>query len=144
MFFSLTKIIIVHASLSFCCLVISPHFCTSVVSYSCLGTEVFMITIFACFQGSFSDQYGRARVLIISLFACTISYLALAFSDTILLLVISRVLSGEGGRRFSSRCSRCINIQCSGTLLYTSKCMHGMNQTEAEYSRHARGPKEQV
>ena len=29
----------------------------------------------------------------------------------------------------------------SGT---TSKCMHGMNQTEAEYSRLARGPKEQV
>ena len=26
----------------------------------------------------------------------------------------------------------------------TSKCMHGMNQTEAEYSRLARGPKEQV
>ena len=29
-------------------------------------------------------------------------------------------------------------------LIATSKCMHGMNQTEAEYSRLARGPKEQV
>ena len=26
----------------------------------------------------------------------------------------------------------------------TSKCMHGMNQTETEYSRLARGPKEQL
>ncbi|XP_043226607.1 major facilitator superfamily domain-containing protein 9-like [Amphibalanus amphitrite] len=45
--------------------------------------------------GSFSDQYGRARVLIISLLACTVSYLTLAFSETILLLVISRVLAGS-------------------------------------------------
>ena len=29
-------------------------------------------------------------------------------------------------------------------MFHTSKCMHDMNQTEAEYSRHARGPKEQV
>ena len=28
--------------------------------------------------------------------------------------------------------------------LLVSKCMHGMNQTEAECSRLARGPKEQV
>ena len=25
-----------------------------------------------------------------------------------------------------------------GTFRYTSKCMHGMNQTEAEYSRHGK------
>ena len=24
------------------------------------------------------------------------------------------------------------------TVFYTSKCMHGMNQTEAEYSRHGK------
>ncbi|XP_037079213.1 major facilitator superfamily domain-containing protein 9-like [Pollicipes pollicipes] len=45
--------------------------------------------------GSLSDQYGRSPVLLVSLFACCISYLVLAFSETIIMLVIARVLSGS-------------------------------------------------
>ena len=65
----------------------------------------------------------------------------------------SQPLSAEGSERLNGRHPALIKVGSSSlsqvdefTIGYwTSKCMHGMNQTEAEYPRCiARGPKQQV
>ena len=61
------------------------------------------------------------------------------FDIWILMMLVSRVLiEVPTSRRIPD-----INFINLGNN-NTSKCMHGMNQTETEYSRHGKGPKEQV
>ena len=46
------------------------------------------------FWGRLSDSIGRKKVLIISLIGSSISYVMLAFAETLTMVIISRVLSG--------------------------------------------------
>ena len=48
----------------------------------------------APFWGRLSDSIGRKKVLIISLFGSAMSYVLLAFADTLELVILSRVFSG--------------------------------------------------
>ena len=46
------------------------------------------------FWGRLSDSIGRKKVLIISLIGSSISYVMLAFAETLTMVIISRILSG--------------------------------------------------
>ncbi|MHC1737423.1 MAG: MFS transporter [Ignavibacteriaceae bacterium] len=47
--------------------------------------------------GSLSDSYGRKNVIVVTLFINAAGYLLFAFTDSFLLLLISRVICGIGG-----------------------------------------------
>ena len=47
--------------------------------------------------GRFSDKYGRRPALLIGLGASAIAYVIFAYSDSILLLFLSRIVQGAGG-----------------------------------------------
>ncbi|HLQ36996.1 MAG TPA: MFS transporter [Planctomycetota bacterium] len=47
--------------------------------------------------GRFSDKFGRRPALLIALGASVLAYLVFAFSDSLLLLLLSRIVQGAGG-----------------------------------------------
>ena len=47
----------------------------------------------APFWGRVSDSIGRKKVIIISLFGSTMSYILLAFADTLTLVILSRAFA---------------------------------------------------
>ncbi|MFK7742993.1 MAG: MFS transporter [Planctomycetota bacterium] len=51
----------------------------------------------APFWGRCSDRFGRRPVLLAALAASTLAYLLLAFSDSLWLLLLSRIVQGMGG-----------------------------------------------
>ncbi len=53
--------------------------------------------LFAPMIGNLSDQYGRRKIILISLFGFFIDYLFLAFSDSLLWLFIGRIICGVAG-----------------------------------------------
>jgi len=62
-------------------------------------TFAYAITQFVCAPliGNLSDKYGRRPIILISLFAFSLDYLLLAFSPTIILLFIGRIIAGLTG-----------------------------------------------
>lgn len=53
--------------------------------------------VFSPFWGRFSDRYGRRPALLIGLSASAIAYVVFAFSGTLWLLFLSRIIQGAGG-----------------------------------------------
>ena len=73
-----------------------------------LGAGSFMVTVMvvsftaaqllsAPLWGRFSDKYGRRPALLVGLGAAAIAYVVFAFSNTIWLLLLSRIVQGAGG-----------------------------------------------
>lgn len=73
-----------------------------------LGAGSFMVTVMvvsftaaqllsAPLWGRFSDRYGRRPALLVGLGAAAIAYVVFAFSNTIWLLLLSRIVQGAGG-----------------------------------------------
>jgi DHA1 family tetracycline resistance protein-like MFS transporter len=58
--------------------------------------------IFAPIIGNLSDQFGRRKVLLVSLFGFGIDYLILAFAPNITWLFIGRILAGITGASFTT------------------------------------------
>jgi DHA1 family tetracycline resistance protein-like MFS transporter len=58
--------------------------------------------IFAPIIGNLSDQYGRRKVLLISLFGFGIDYIILALAPTITWLFIGRIIAGITGASFTT------------------------------------------
>lgn len=81
---------------------ILPTFAVNVlkVEETAIGAVIavysFVTFIFNPIIGSLSDKYGRRPVILITLLINAIGYVVLAFSNTFLILVISRVISGIG------------------------------------------------
>ncbi|HKP28057.1 MAG TPA: MFS transporter [Gemmatimonadales bacterium] len=53
--------------------------------------------LFSPFWGRFSDRYGRRPALLIGLSASAIAYVVFAFSGSLWLLFLSRIIQGAGG-----------------------------------------------
>ncbi len=62
-----------------------------VLAYS--GVQFFM----APFWGGMSDRFGRRPILILGLVGSAFAYLVFAYADSLLLLLLSRMLGGVGG-----------------------------------------------
>ncbi len=58
--------------------------------------------LFAPILGNLSDQYGRRKILLISLFGFGVDYIILALSPTITWLFIGRILAGITGASFTT------------------------------------------
>ncbi|MBL7831840.1 MAG: MFS transporter, partial [Saprospiraceae bacterium] len=58
------------------------------------GSYALMNFLFSPIWGNLSDRIGRKPVILISLFITACSYLLFAFSKTLTLLLISRVIAG--------------------------------------------------
>lgn len=58
--------------------------------------------LFGPVMGSLSDRYGRRPILLISLGAMGIDYLAMAMAPTILLLLIARIISGIASATYAT------------------------------------------
>ncbi len=52
---------------------------------------------FAPIWGRFSDRYGRRPVILIGLAITAVAYVVFGLADTILVLLVSRVIQGMGG-----------------------------------------------
>ena len=61
----------------------------------------FMPFLFASFWGGLSDRYGRRPIMLVSIFITALAYVFFAHATTILLLFISRGLSGFGAANLS-------------------------------------------
>ena len=61
----------------------------------------FMQFLFASFWGGLSDRYGRRPIMLTSIFITAMAYVFFAHATTILLLFISRGLSGFGAANLS-------------------------------------------
>ena len=63
-----------------------------------LSAAVFSVLVFLCspIWGSMSDRYGRRPVIIISVIISAISYVIFAHAGTVLMLFLSRILTGIG------------------------------------------------
>src|SRR5262245_38616071 len=51
----------------------------------------------APFWGRFSDRYGRRPALIVGLFASAVAYVIFAYSTSLWMLFLSRLVQGSGG-----------------------------------------------
>ncbi len=58
--------------------------------------------IFGPFWGTLSDRLGRRPIILVSILVTALSYVLIGFSDSILLLFISRSLSGVGSANISA------------------------------------------
>ena len=58
--------------------------------------------LFSPLVGSLSDKYGRRPILLFSLFGLGIDYIFMAFSPTLILLFIGRIVAGIGGASFTT------------------------------------------
>ena len=58
--------------------------------------------LFSPLVGSLSDRFGRRPILLISLFGLSIDYIFQAFSPTIALLFIGRIIAGIAGASFTT------------------------------------------
>jgi multidrug resistance protein len=61
----------------------------------------FMQFLFASFWGGLSDRFGRRPIMLVSIFITALAYVFFAHATTILLLFISRALSGFGAANLS-------------------------------------------
>ena len=66
------------------------------------GSYALMNFLFSPIWGNLSDRIGRKPVILISLFITACSYLLFAFSKTLTLLLISRVIAGIGSANFGA------------------------------------------
>lgn len=66
------------------------------------GSYALMNFLFSPIWGNLSDRIGRKPVILISLFITACSYLLFAFSKTLALLLISRVIAGIGSANFGA------------------------------------------
>lgn len=57
--------------------------------------------LFASFWGGLSDRFGRRPIMLVSIFITVLAYIFFAHSTTILMLFISRALSGFGAANLS-------------------------------------------
>lgn len=62
-----------------------------------LASYSFIQFIFNPVLGTYSDKYGRRKIILITLFLNAIGYIVFSFSHTFMLLLISRVICGIGG-----------------------------------------------
>lgn len=62
-----------------------------------VGIYSIMQFFFAPIWGRLSDQIGRRPVLLVSLLASTAGYVLFAFSQSLTLLLVSRIIAGAGG-----------------------------------------------
>ena len=58
--------------------------------------------LFSPLLGALSDKYGRRPVLLFSLFGLGVDYIFQAFSPTLTLLFIGRIIAGMGGASFTT------------------------------------------
>ena len=58
--------------------------------------------LFSPLIGSLSDKYGRRPILLFSLFGLGIDYIFMAFSPTLILLFIGRIVAGIAGASFTT------------------------------------------
>lgn len=65
-------------------------------------TYAFMQFLFAPVIGNLSDQFGRRKVLLISLFGFGLDYFLLGWAPTITWLFVARILSGITGASFTT------------------------------------------
>jgi MFS family permease len=63
-----------------------------------LSAAVFSLLVFLCspIWGSMSDRYGRRPVIIISIIISALSYIVFAHATSVVLLFVSRILTGIG------------------------------------------------
>lgn len=57
---------------------------------------------FSPLVGNISDRYGRRPVLLLSLLAMGVNYIIMGYAETLLLLVIGRIISGIGASTMST------------------------------------------
>ena len=69
--------------------------------------------IFAPVMGGLSDQFGRKRVLVASLFGFTLDYLFLAFAPNILWFFVGRIIAGILGASYSTGTAYIADISTS-------------------------------
>ncbi len=67
-----------------------------------MGVFALMNFLFGPFWGSLSDRYGRRPIILTSIVITIIANITLAFSNTLLLLFIARILSGIGSANISA------------------------------------------
>lgn len=48
-----------------------------------------------CFQGSLSDLKGRRNILIVTLLLCSVSYLSLGFTESVITILCVRAILGK-------------------------------------------------
>lgn len=66
------------------------------------GSYALMNFLFSPIWGNLSDRIGRKPVILVSLFITACSYLLFAFSKTLTLLLISRIIAGIGSANFGA------------------------------------------
>ena len=80
----------------------NPKFITTVLFGGILGSVYSLLQfIFAPIWGSYSDVYGRKKILLITVSGLSLSYLIWAFSGNFWLLIISRIIGGIMGGNLS-------------------------------------------
>ncbi|HNA17611.1 MAG TPA: MFS transporter, partial [Ferruginibacter sp.] len=77
---------------------------STAAKYGSYLTVAYAFTQFICapILGNLSDQYGRRRVLLISLFGFGIDYIFLALAPTYGWLFIGRIIAGITGSSFTT------------------------------------------
>lgn len=68
-------------------------------SYVGIAIAIYSLVQFLCnpIFGSLSDKYGRRKIILFTLFLNSMGYVVFAFTQSFLMLVISRVIAGVGG-----------------------------------------------
>ncbi len=66
------------------------------------GSYALMNFLFSPIWGNLSDRIGRKPVILVSLFITACSYLLFAYSKTLTLLLVSRVIAGIGSANFGA------------------------------------------
>ena len=70
--------------------------------YGALATTYGIMQFFCTpLLGALSDRYGRRPVLLLSIFGLGISYIVTAFTHSLVLLLLTRLVSGATGASFS-------------------------------------------
>jgi MFS transporter, DHA1 family, tetracycline resistance protein len=71
------------------------------VDEAAIGIAIAVYSLFQFFFnpvfGSLSDKYGRKPIIVFTLLLNAAGYVIFAFTDTYLLLIISRIVAGIGG-----------------------------------------------
>ncbi len=63
-----------------------------------MSAAVFSVMVFLCspIWGSLSDRFGRRPVILVSVVISAVSYIVFAHADSVILLFVSRILTGMG------------------------------------------------
>lgn len=66
------------------------------------GVYSLMNFLFSPFWGSLGDRFGRRPIMLISIAITAVAFLSFAYANTILLLILSRILAGIGSANIST------------------------------------------